>query len=84
MTEAPALTVRPETRVVAEAKDLTKIYRIGRGWFRAPAALAAVDGVGFRLEAGRTLAVVGESGCGKSTLARMVTLIERPSAGSRR
>src|SRR5690606_10919212 len=33
------------------------------------------------LEAGRTLAVVGESGCGKSTLGRVVTLIERPSAG---
>ena len=30
---------------------------------------------------GRTLAVVGESGCGKSTLARLVTLIEPPSAG---
>src|SRR5208282_4103586 len=28
------------------------------------------------------LAVVGESGCGKSTLARMVTMIEPPTAGS--
>jgi dipeptide transport system ATP-binding protein len=27
------------------------------------------------------MAVVGESGCGKSTLARMVSLIEKPSAG---
>ena len=26
--------------------------------------------------------MVGESGCGKSTLARLVTLIEKPSAGS--
>ncbi len=33
---------------------------------------------------GRTLAVVGESGCGKSTLARIVTLIEPPTAGSLR
>jgi dipeptide transport system ATP-binding protein len=31
---------------------------------------------------GRTLAVVGESGCGKSTLARLVTLIEKPTAGT--
>ena len=35
----------------------------------------------FTLDAGQTLAVVGESGCGKSTLARMVTLIEPPTAG---
>ena len=28
------------------------------------------------------MAVVGESGCGKSTLARLVTLIETPTAGS--
>ena len=36
----------------------------------------------FTLEPGQTLAVVGESGCGKSTLARMVTLIEQPTAGT--
>jgi peptide/nickel transport system ATP-binding protein len=32
-------------------------------------AFAAVDGVGFELQAGRTLAIVGESGCGKSVTA---------------
>ena len=36
----------------------------------------------FSLAAGRTLAVVGESGSGKSTLARLLTLIERPTAGA--
>jgi dipeptide transport system ATP-binding protein len=44
--------------------------------------LRAVGGASFSLQAGRTLAVVGESGCGKSTLARMVTMIERPTSGS--
>ena len=29
----------------------------------------AVDGIGFGIEAGRTLALVGESGCGKSQTA---------------
>ncbi len=38
-------------------------------------------GASFELNPGRTLAVVGESGCGKSTLARLVTMIERPTAG---
>jgi dipeptide transport system ATP-binding protein len=40
-----------------------------------------VGGISFAIEAGKTLAVVGESGCGKSTLARMVALIEKPTAG---
>ncbi|GAB2603951.1 peptide ABC transporter ATP-binding protein [Ramlibacter solisilvae] len=49
--------------------------------FREPAQLQAVGGVSFAIEAGKTLAVVGESGCGKSTLARMVSLIEKPVGG---
>ncbi|HVZ42268.1 MAG TPA: peptide ABC transporter ATP-binding protein [Ramlibacter sp.] len=66
---------------VVEARDLRKVYPIRRGMFREPAQLQAVGGISFTLEQGRTLAVVGESGCGKSTLARMVSLIEKPSAG---
>jgi len=66
---------------VAEAHDLTRHYSVRRGMFAPPAILKAVDGVSFTVEPGRTLAVVGESGCGKSTLARLVTLIEPPTAG---
>jgi dipeptide transport system ATP-binding protein len=68
--------------LVVEAKDLKRIYEISRGLFREPGRLQAVGGVAFAVEQGRTLAIVGESGCGKSTLARMVTLIERPTAGT--
>jgi dipeptide transport system ATP-binding protein len=72
------------TAPVVEATDLTRIYEIRRGLFRDPARLHAVGGVSFAVDAGRTLAVVGESGCGKSTLARVVSLIEEPSAGTLR
>ncbi len=68
--------------IVVEAKDLRQVYKIRRGLFKPPAQLQAVGGVSFAIEAGKTLAVVGESGCGKSTLARMVSLIEKPTEGS--
>jgi dipeptide transport system ATP-binding protein len=42
----------------------------------------AVNGVSFALEGAVTLAIVGESGCGKSTLGRLVSLLDRPDAGS--
>jgi peptide/nickel transport system ATP-binding protein len=42
----------------------------------------AVDGVSFAVEAGRTLAIVGESGCGKSTVARCVAGLLAPSSGA--
>jgi dipeptide transport system ATP-binding protein len=69
-------------QAVVVADQLKQVYSISRGPLRAPAQLQAVSGVSFTLQAGKTLAVVGESGCGKSTLARMVTLIEKPTAGS--
>jgi dipeptide transport system ATP-binding protein len=67
--------------LVLEAKDLERHYAVRRGMFRGTATLQALRGASFELVEGRTLAVVGESGCGKSTLARLVTLIEPPTAG---
>lgn len=67
---------------VLSARDLTRHYQVSRGLFKGHALVRALNGVSFELEAGQTLAVVGESGCGKSTLARALTLIEEPTAGS--
>jgi dipeptide transport system ATP-binding protein len=67
---------------VLTANDLKRHYAVSRGLFAEPGLLKALDGASFSLERGKTLAVVGESGCGKSTLARLVTMIEPPTAGS--
>jgi oligopeptide/dipeptide ABC transporter ATP-binding protein len=43
-----------------EVRQLRTLFKTDDGEF------AAVDGVSFEVQAGRTLAIVGESGCGKS------------------
>ena len=67
---------------VLQVADLARHYSVGRGPFAKGQTLKALDGITFDLAAGSTLAVVGESGCGKSTLARLVTMIEPPTAGT--
>ncbi|MEA3363811.1 MAG: dipeptide ABC transporter ATP-binding protein, partial [Thermodesulfobacteriota bacterium] len=67
--------------LILEARNLTRFYQVSQGPFKPAAIVKALDGVSFQVEAGKTLAVVGESGCGKSTLARQVTMIERPTSG---
>ena len=69
------------TTPLLQATDLARYYHVSTGLFKPPATVKALNGVSFTLEAGQTLAVVGESGCGKSTLARALTMIEKPSAG---
>ncbi|MHA1524275.1 MAG: dipeptide ABC transporter ATP-binding protein [Alphaproteobacteria bacterium] len=68
--------------VIIKASEISRHYEVSRGPFRAPATLQALEGANFSVEAGTTLAVVGESGCGKSTLARLITMIEPPTAGT--
>ena len=67
--------------VVVEGKDIKRDYHVGGGMFRPARTVHAVKGVSFSVEKGKPLAIVGESGCGKSTLARIITLIDAPSAG---
>jgi dipeptide transport system ATP-binding protein len=80
MSQQPP-SARPTTAPVVVARDLKQVYKISRGFLHPADHLQAVSGVSFTVQAGKTLAVVGESGCGKSTLARMVSLIETPTAG---
>jgi len=69
------------TTPVLEVRNLKRDYVTSGGFLQPAKVLHAVKGVSFTLEKGKTLAVVGESGCGKSTLARMITLIDQPTAG---
>jgi oligopeptide/dipeptide ABC transporter ATP-binding protein len=66
-----------------EARGLVKHFAGRRGLFgRGPhKAVRAVDDVSFVIEPGATLGVVGESGCGKTTTAKLVLLLEEPTAG---
>jgi dipeptide transport system ATP-binding protein len=66
---------------VLEVRDLKRDYVTAGGLFRPAKVVHAVKGVNFKLQKGKTLAVVGESGCGKSTLARMITLIDQQTSG---
>jgi len=66
---------------VLEVRDLKRDYVTSGGLFRPAKVVHAVKGMNFKLEKGKTLAVVGESGCGKSTLARMITLIDQQTSG---
>jgi peptide/nickel transport system ATP-binding protein/oligopeptide transport system ATP-binding protein len=65
-----------------EVEGLVKHFVAERSLFGRPTAyVRAVDGVSFSVEAGKTLALVGESGCGKSTVSRMVLRLIEPDAG---
>ena len=55
-----------EHEILLEARNLKKYFKSTKGYVHA------VDGISFRLEAGKTLGVVGESGCGKTTLGRVL------------
>ena len=66
-----------------EVEDLVKHFVAERSLFGRPTAFVkAVDGVSFSVDAGKTLALVGESGCGKSTVSRLVLRLIEPDAGS--
>ena len=64
-----------------EIRDIKRDYRVPQGMFKDDKIVNAVKGVSFKLDKGKTLAIVGESGCGKSTLARILTFIDEPTAG---
>ena len=68
---------------VLEVKGLQKHFPVKSAKRRGHGAgvIRAVDDVSFKIEEGRTLALVGESGCGKTTTAKMILRLQKPTAG---
>ena len=64
-------------------EGLTVHYRVRRGLTRKSVSVVhAADAVTLALDAGETLALVGESGCGKSTVAMAILGLTKPTAGA--
>jgi peptide/nickel transport system ATP-binding protein len=80
-THAPTVSSR-ERRTDQKSivvSNVSKVYPAPR---RGESPVRAVDDVSFTLEPGQSLALVGASGSGKSTIAKMITAVEKPTAGS--
>ncbi len=81
------MSATPLTAPLVQARDLAMSFDVSPPWLnrvleRKPRQyLAAVDGVSFEIERGKTLALVGESGCGKSTVARLLVGLYAPTRG---
>ena len=61
-----------------ELVDVARYYQMG------DEKIAALDGVGFSVDAGEMVAIVGTSGSGKSTLLNILGCLDTPSRGQYR
>lgn len=68
--------------LLLEVNNLKMYFPLQKNFLGKPQAfLRAVDNISFKLEAGKTIGVVGESGCGKTTLGRTILKLYEATGG---
>ncbi len=80
--EVTARAAVPASHPLLQVDGLKVHFPIRRGFIqRTVGHVRAVDDVSLDIQAGRTLALVGESGCGKTTVGKALLRLIEPTAG---
>jgi peptide/nickel transport system ATP-binding protein len=83
VASAHSIAAHSTVQALLQVTDLKVHFPVRRGLLqRTVGHVRAVDEVSLSIQAGRTLALVGESGCGKTTVGKALLRLIEPTAGS--